>query len=231
MLYVDKFAKIRPFVNLKIPANKKNFTTAEKTLISKYYNLLKKKGYLNTGREGYVLKNISRSKYKIAGAPKIKNILVDVGTKKINDKYVTNPNHKIIIRNGEILVKTGRMPYKRIIQYDIARDWNEKDFVQHLKNRIGKIKKGNIFVTGAGDIYEMGDEMETDDSGVEQLAKKILKMGNKYYNDYNAGERESLPEDFMFNMIIYENRDSRVESKQPKPKKRRKSKRDRIRMK
>jgi hypothetical protein len=232
MLYVDKFKAIRQFVNLNIPWNKINFTQKEKALISKYYNLLKNKGYLNTGREGYVLKNIKRSKYKVAGAPRIKNILVDVGTKLVDGKYVTNPDHKIVIRNGEINIKTGGMPFKRIVQYDIARDWDLKDFTQHIKRKLGKIKKGNIVVTGAGDIYEMGaPSMSKDDSGIDELAKNILAMGNKYHNDYSAGERESLPEDFMYNLIIYDNRETRIASLNKKPKKRRKSKRDRIRMK
>lgn len=235
MSHLDKFAKIRPFVKLNIPHNKKKFTPKEKEIITKYYNRLENAGYFNIEREGYVLKDISRSKYKIRGAPKLKKTLVNVGTKLENGKFVTDTNYNIRIINGQIKVKRGKAPYKRIVQYDIAREWTLNEFTAHLRKRIGKVGKNNIFVTGAGDIYEMSspDMQAQGKDGIDLLAENILAMSNKYVQAYYDFERDSLPEDFMFNLIVYENEKARELSfnEQPKKKRKRRTRRQRIRMK
>lgn len=199
MLYTDKFNAIKKYVKLDIVHNKKNFTKYEKNIITRYYNKLENLGYLNPDRIGYVDKNISNTKYRVKGAPKLKTIKVDVGTSLNNGKIETSKNYKIKIENGILKIKRGKMPYSFQFQYNYNRDWKLKDFVAHLKNKMApyKMKKGYIFVIGAG-MYEMtGGE-----TNIENLAKEILKIGNRY----GAPESDSNPNKFLGNITVYENR-------------------------
>lgn len=204
--YTDKFKAIRPFVKLKIPHNKKNLTNSEKSQISRYYNALKKRGYLNNEREGYVIKNIDNTSFKkYPLLPKQKAIWVKVGTEIKDGKIVTNTKNKPIIRNGEIYIKHGKNFISKQIRYDIGRDWKKAGFRKHLKERLGKVNAKNIVAVNAGDVSIMKtDGMMTEAQYIEQLADNILKMAVKYRSDYIEGERESEPEDFMGLITIYE---------------------------
>lgn len=208
MRYSDKFAKIRPYVKLNIPHNKKNLTKNEKAAITRYYNRLETMGYFNREQEGYILKDISNSKYKVKYAPKIKSTFVKVGTKNINGQIVTDTSATIKIRNGKIYVQRKGLPYKWEFEYNIKKDWKLDAFVKHLKKRMlpNKVKKGQIFVIGAG-IYEMGG---TADNDIESLAKEILRISNKYslaVANYERAENQS-PEHFMYRIAVYENREA-----------------------
>lgn len=205
MRYTDKFKAIKSFVKLNIPHNKKNFTQNEKRLITKYYNFLESSGYLNENREGYIKKKVSGN-YKIRNAPRLKNINVYVGTKIDDNGFITtDTNAKITIRKGQIYIKRGGLPYKWEFEYNIKKDWKIKPFVEHLKERMkpNKPKKGQVFVIGAG-IYEMRGTSERE---LENLAKEILKLGNRYYADIREGKRshKQAPELFMYRIIVYEN--------------------------
>lgn len=206
MSYIDKFNKIKPFVNLNIPHNKKrNFTIKQKSAITRYYNRLNTLGYLNREQEGYVLKNISNSNYKIKYAPKIKAVYIEVGTKVINGRIQTDDTAEIKIINGKINVRRRGMPYKWEFEYNIKRDWQLDSFVKHLKKQMlpNKPKRGQIFVIGAG-MYEMGGSSDTE---LESLAKEILRLSNKYYTALENFEREDhqAPEHFMYRIVVYEN--------------------------
>lgn len=221
MRYSDKFAKIRPFVKLNIPYNKKMFSSAEKAQITRYYNRLDTMGYFNREQEGYILKNISNSKYKVKNAPKLKSTFVNVGTKVIGGKIVTDNTAEIKIRNGKIYVKRKGLPYKWEFEYNIKKDWKLDAFKKHLQKKMlpNKIKKGQIFVIGAG-IYEMGGTADTD---LESLAKEILKLSNKYSQavaNFERSERQA-PEYFMYRVVVYEGRDAfKLRGKNQKKRKR-----------
>lgn len=205
MLYIDKYHQIRQFVNLNIPHNKKNFTRKEKYNITKYYNDLKSAGYLDRQKEGFILKNISKCKYKVKNLPKLKYTLVNVGTSVIDGKIVTAPDAKIKIINGKIKVKRNGKPYKWEFQYNIRRDWEIKPFIEHLKKRMkpNKIKAGQLFVIGAG-IYEMRG---TEESDFYALANEILSLANKYQSLVDKGERpeNKSPDRFMYTIYVYDN--------------------------
>jgi len=232
MSYISKFNDIRPYVKLNIPWNKKLFTTQEKALITKYHNKLKAMGYLNREQEGYILKDISHSKYKIKNAPRLKQAFVNVGTVVENGNIITDKTAKIKIVNGQIRVKRGGMPYKWEFEYNIKRDWKVTDFRKHIKKQMlpNKPKIGQIFVIGAG-IYEMKG---TADRDIDNLAKEILKIGNKYYSMVESGKRaeSQSPEHFMYRIVVYESTDAfklRLKNKK-KIKKRKKSKYEKRRM-
>lgn len=223
MRYSDKFTKIKPFVKLKIPHNKINFTKSEKSLISRYYNKLESMGYFNREQEGYILKDISRSKYKIKNAPKLKSTFVNVGTNIINGKIVTDKSAKIKIKNGKIYVKRQGLPYKWEFEYNIKKDWKLNDFIKHLLKKMlpNKPKKGQIYMIGAG-IYEMRGTADTD---IEELAKEILKLSNKYTSMVIEGEREEnqAPEYFMYRIIVYESQEAfKLRGKNQKKRKKKK---------
>lgn len=217
MQYIDKFRQIRPFVKLNIPHNKKMFTKSEKARITKYHNQLKAMGYFNREQEGFILKDISRSKYTVKNAPRIKKAFVNVGTRVIDGKIETDTRSKAVIRNGKIYVKRAGMPYKWEFEYNINRDWKLKEFTQHLikQMRPNKPKKNQIYVIGAG-IYEM---RSTNYAEVERLAKEILKFAHAYNPALykNIAKEENLIDenpddearddigDFMYRAIVYEN--------------------------
>jgi hypothetical protein len=208
MSYIDKYKKIRPFVKLNIPHNKKMFSTAEKNLISKYYNKLEPMGFFNREQEGFILKDISRSKYKIKNAPRIKSTFVNVGTRLVDGKITTDTTAKIKIINGQINIKRQGMPYKWEFEYNIKKDWKLKDFREHLREQMRprKHKAGQIFIIGAG-IYEMRG---SGDSELDNLAKEILKMAHKYNSMIDKGQRNEsqAPEHFMYRIIVYESHDA-----------------------
>lgn len=228
-LYIDKFRAIKSFVNLNIPHNKKNFTPQEKAQITRYYSKLEAMGYLDNEREGFVQKDISRSKYKIKNAPKIKRVLVEVGTVSKNGKISTDKTAKVKIINGKINVKRRGMPYKWEFEYNIKRDWKLADFVKHLKKQMlpYKPRKGQIFVIGAG-LYEMAGSGDED---LEEIAKSILSIAGKYNSEIIAFERpsEKSPDKFMQRVIVYENREAfKLRAKSLAQKKRKTSKRLRM---
>lgn len=229
MLYLDKYNKIKNLVKLNIPHNKKNFSTAEKAIITRYYNRLNTMGYFNREQEGFILKNISRSKHKIKYAPRIKAVFVEVGTKIENGKITTDKTAKIKIKDGRIYVKRQGMPYKWEFEYNIKKDWKLQPFINHLKKQMmpNKIKKGQIFVIGAG-IYEMRG---TGDDDLESLAKEILKLSNKYFTavaNYERAENQS-PEHFMYRIAVYESQEAfklRLQNQKKRKKKLKKGKRN-----
>ena len=221
MLYIDKYQKIKQFVNLNIPHNKKNFTRKDKYNITKYYNDLKSAGYLDRQKEGFILKNISNSKYKVKNLPKLKYTLVDVGTSVINGKIVTAPDAKIKIVNGKIKVKRNGKPYKWEFEYNIKRDWEIQAFIKHLKKQMlpNKAKKGQLFIIGAG-VYEMRG---TENSDFIKLAQEILSLANKYQALVDDGERpeSKAPEKFMYRIAVYDSSDAfKIRLKNQKKKKR-----------
>ncbi|MDX1939677.1 MAG: hypothetical protein SFU99_03950 [Saprospiraceae bacterium] len=208
MPYIDKYQKILPFVKLNIPHNKKNFTKQEKRKIDYYYKLLKPKGYLNREKEGYVIKNISRTKYKKAFKNQ-KAIIVNVGTKVENGKITTNTKNKVKIRNGKIIVEYPDKTTKRQVAYNIIPDWKPKDFRKHIREAVGKINKNMVIATNAGDTALMfkNPKMHTVAEKLDDLSDRILAMANRYTVEFEDGERESAPEDFMQYLTIYESKE------------------------
>jgi hypothetical protein len=207
----QKFNAIKGFVKLKIPHNKQGgFSNSEKNIISRYYNTLKKNGYFDD-RVGYEFKDISRSKSfeKIKGAPAIKKVPVNVGVEKTDKGYRTSTKAKITIRNGIVTITEKGMPQRWEFRYNIAQDWTLKQFVAHLKKQSrGRLRKGNILVTGAGLRYEIASSA-TDT--LEALAKDILKMANKYQQQYIDNDENKSVDEWMFRIVVYQ----KIESIQP----------------
>ena len=208
MSYSAKYSAIKPFVKLNIVHNKKNFTKSEKWLITRYYNRLETMGLLYSEKEGYIKKSIEGTKYKIKHAPRLKVTLVNVGTKIIGGKVVTDKSAKVKIINGKIQVKRAGLPYKWEFEYNIKKDWDLKSFVEHLKRKMypNKPRKGQIYIIGAG-IYEMRG---TADEDLKELAREILKLSNKYNSMIEEGDRpeSQAPEYFMYRIVVYENRNA-----------------------
>lgn len=239
MSYIDKYNKIRPFVKLKIPANKKNFTTAEKSLITRYYNKLEPMGYFNREQEGYILKDISRTKIKIRNAPKIRKTFVNVGTRVVDGKIITDTRSKITIKDGKIYVKRYGMGKSWRFSYNIKKDWTTDDFKKHILKRMGqsKLKDGQIFAIGAG-IYEMRG---TDNTRLDKLAEKILQIANRYKasnealieNETDLDDIQEIKhyEDFMTEIVVYESREVLQSYRTMQKTRKKRTKRQQIRMK
>jgi len=205
----DKLRQIKPFVNIKIPINKKNFKPWEKGLISRYYNILDNQGYFNYDNIGYQLLDISSKKApKVLGAPKLKKRFVEVGTVIENGIMKTNPNRKAIVKNGKIYVKDkgGQIRIWRF-QYNIAKNWTQESLAKHLKRQIGKqgLKKNQSFVIGAGLKYEVGGII---DRKLENLAGDILKIGYGYTpnltKQYEHNGQKKYLKDWLQEIVVYE---------------------------
>lgn len=213
----QKLKQIRPFVNIKIPANKKLFTIAEKRLISRYYNILDKQGYFNNDAEGYQLVSIkAKTAPKIFGAPKITKRFIEVGTVVENGKLKTNPNRKVQLRNGKFYVKDlkGNTRIWRF-EYNIAKNWTQQTFVKHIIKQIGKsgLKKNQYFAIGAGLKYEVRGSIST---SLKNLANDILKIGYGYTpnltKEYTHNGQKKYLKEWLQEIVVYESIDD-VESK------------------
>lgn len=218
MNYSDKYNKIKKFVKLKV---NKELTRGDKYNISKYFNYLNSQGFLDSEKEGYVLKNITRTKVKIKNNPKLKYQMVNVGTSVVNGEIVTAPDAKIYIKNGIIKVKRGKLPYKWQFNYNINKDWKIKDFIKHIQKNMlpEKIKKGQIFIIGAG-VYEMKGTSKKD---IEKLCEQILGLSYRYTSLIEKGERKEskAPKYFMNTIYVYDNIEAfRLRQKDMKKKKR-----------
>ena len=208
MKYSEKLKLSRPFVNLGINVNRKNFTTQEKRLITTYFNKLTNLGYFDNITEGYQLVSIkSKRAPKIKGAPKIQKRLVEVGTVVVNGKLQTNPNRKVIIKNGKIMVTQNGAPRIWRFEYNIAKNWTQKEFIKHLKKSIGKngLKKNQHFAIGAGIKYEVRNSV-TD--SLEHVAREIIKLGYRYTpnlkESYEHNGQVKKLSDWMQEIVVYE---------------------------
>lgn len=226
----DKLRAIKPFVKLKIPINKKMFSSAEKGLITRYYNILDSQGYFNNDNIGYQLITISgKTAPKISGAPKITKRFVDIGTIVENGQLKTNPNRKARIKNGKIFVydNSGNMRTWRF-RYNIAKNWETKDFARYIKRQFGKdLKKKRYFAIGAGLKYEVRGSIST---SLENLANDILKMGYGYTpnlkEQYEHNGQTKYLKDWLQEIVVYEEledveariKNRKYKKKQRKPK-------------
>lgn len=204
----EKLKAIRPFVKLKIPANKKLFTASEKGLISRYYNILEKQGYFDSNNDFYASVNIERHKnLKIAGAPKIKTRLVRLPTTSEKGVIKVDKSAKVKIRNGKIYVDRNGAPSIWRFQYNIGKNWIEKAFIAHIKKQIGKagLKKNQFFAVGAGLKYEVRG---TKNDSLTALAREILKIGFSYTSNLTASyeDRNQVKQlkDWLQEIIVYE---------------------------
>lgn len=208
MKYSQKLKKISPFVKLGINSNRKNLSPQEKRIITIYYEKLKAQGYFDKITEGYKLVSIEGKKApKIKGAPKITKRFVDVGTVVENGVLKTNPKRKVVIKNGKIYVTQNGAPRIWRFEYNIARNWKEKDFIAHIKKQIGKegLKKNQFFAIGAGIKYEVRNS-HTD--SLQHVAREILKMGYRYTPNLkesyeHKGQVKKLS-DWMQEIVVYE---------------------------
>lgn len=205
MTPLDKFAKIRPFVKLNIPWNKKLLTATEKSRITTYYNKLERMGYLNREQEGYILKDISRSKYKVKNAPRLKKAVVNVGTRILGGKIETDSRSIIKIRNGKIYVTRAGGGKRWSFDYNIKKDWTKEKFIKHLQKQMGqsKLKRGQYVAIGAG-IYEIAGSTK---GSMELLANEILKLSNRYSAEYDKKGINKQVSDWMYNINVYDSLD------------------------
>lgn len=209
--YSQLLDEVKPFVNIKIKKGRKNFTTAEKAKITRYYNILQRQGYFDSEREGFEFVSIAGKKApKIKGAPLIKKRPFYVGTVVENGYIKTDPKAKAVVKNGKIYrVVDGKTRSWRF-EYNIAKNWKQKDFVNHLIKQIGKknLKKTQFFMIGAGIKYEVrGNYLDS----LNEVAKNILKIAYAYtpnlkekYED--RGQEKNLS-DWMQEIVVYESQE------------------------
>lgn len=186
--YTHKFALIRKFVNLKIPHNKINFSSAEKSAITRYYNKLDHLGYFQGEREGYVLHDITNKDIKLKNAPKIKKIFVNVGTVQDDKGNISTAHARITIKNGKIYTKRRDGATRWQFFYNINRDWNKPDFEKHLLKQMGKKPtEGEYYQVGAG-IYVIGGTVS---DRLGDIAGEILKLHAKYSKIYEDAKEKA----------------------------------------
>lgn len=234
--YTTKFSEIRQYVNLKIPHNKKNFTAAEKGLITKYYNKLENLGYFQGQREGYVLHNIAGKDIKLKNAPRISKIYVNVGTvQDKNGDISTAKNVKITIKNGKIFTKRPDGAKRWQFFYNINRDWEKPAFEKHLLRQMGKKPTpGEYYQVGCG-IYVIPGTIS---DYLGDIADEILKLHAKYSKIYedarekaDSGEEMTRYElevykkktsDWLNNVVVYDAAESVAEYVRKKKRRKRK---------
>jgi phage pi2 protein 07 len=165
-------------------------------------NKLEAMGYLNKEKTGYVLKDISRSKYKIKGMPKLKKIFVNVGTIIQDGIIVTDLSSKVEIKHGKISVLRAGKLRRWEFSFNAAQEFSKNNFRKHIKKNMKqeKLKKGQYVVAGAG-MYEIASSA-TDD--LNDLADTIHKMREQYAIEHALGERKADPSDWMGRVIVYE---------------------------
>lgn len=223
-----KLKQIRPFVNIKIPHNKKLFTTNEKRLISRYYNILDGQGYFNNDNTGFQLVSIkSKSAPKIAGAPKITKRFIEVGTVVKDGVISTNPNRKVKLKNGKFYVvdEKGATKIWRF-RYNISKNWEPKEFAKYIAKQMGKknLKKTQFFAIGAGLKYEVRGSIN---DSLNSLANEILKIGYGYTpnltKSYTHNNQTKYLKDWLQEIVVYETLDevaSKIKNRKYKKRKR-----------
>lgn len=236
MNYSTKFNAIRQFVNIKIPHNKKNFTSAEKSIITRYYNRLENLGYFQGDRDGYVLHDISRKDIKLKNAPRIKKIYVNVGTVQDEKGNISTAKARITIKNGKIYTTRKDGAKRWQFYYNINKDWSKKEFEKHLIKQMGKRPStGEYYQVGAG-IYVIDGTIS---DRLSDISDEILKLHSKYSKIYddaadkyangeemNRYEREVYKKktsDWLNNVVVYDGTKS-VQEYIRKTKRKRKSK-------
>lgn len=233
MNYLDKFKSIKSFVNLKIPHNKKNFTPAEKALITRYYNKAEHLGYFQGDREGFAQVDISRRDFKLKSAPRFKKVFVNVGTTQDAKGQVTTAQGvKITFKAGRIYTKRKDGATRWQFYYDVNKDWNKGDFKRYLIKQMGKPPtEGEFYQVGAG-IYVIPGYYDA----LGDIASEILKLHAKYSKIYlDAKEKEEDGEkltryeksvknkktgDWLNNVVVYDAKKSVMEYNRKTRKKR-----------
>lgn len=208
MNYTQKLKECRPFVNIKINGNKKNFTPQEKRLITYYCNKLKNLGYFDRETEGFLLVSIKpKQAPKVKGAPRIVKRYFEVGTIVKDGKLITNPKRKVKFSKGKAYVTQDGVPRIWRFEYNIAKNWSEPDFIEHIKEQIGEdgLKKTQYFAIGAGIKYEVRN---SPNNSLTTVAREILKIGYRYTPDLQAeyehkGQKKKL-DDWLQEIVVYE---------------------------
>ena len=231
MNYSDKFNSLKPFVNLKIPHNKKHFTPAEKGLITKYYNKAENLGIFND-REGYKTVDISRRDFKLKHAPRFKAIPVNVGT--VQDKHgnvTTAKDVRITFKNNKVYTKRKDGAGRWQFYYSITKDYTQTEFKAYLLKQMGKKpSEGEYYAVGAG-IYVIKGTYDY----LGDIAKEVLRLHSKYSKIYEAardkednGEeltryensvKNKKTSDWLNNVVVYEGKQSVIEYTRKKRKK------------